>query len=323
MKKELEIWQFAAERLKQNESVILLVVVESKGSSPGRQGFKMAIAEDDWRGSIGGGVMEVRLVEQAKFKIYSAVRRPPSAIVEQIHQKNSINSSGMICSGKQTVVFYKLTKDDLRSVQKIIQCIKNERERYFQITSNNFRVIWKKKFDVDFRFTKSEADFLYEEKLGFKNKLFIIGGGHCALALSELMSKIDFHITLFDVRPNLNTIAKNKFAHEKHIIESYENISDFISSGANHFVVVMTLGYKSDEIVIRKLLAKNFKYFGVLGSKAKMATLLKNLRKENYSAEKLDKIHTPIGLPINSQTPEEIAVSIAAEIIAVKNGKFT
>ncbi|HKX83448.1 MAG TPA: XdhC family protein, partial [Pyrinomonadaceae bacterium] len=68
-----------------------------------------------------------------------------------------------------------------------------------------------------------------------------------------------------------------------------------------------------------QLIRKDFKYFGVLGSKAKMATLMKELRSEGYDEEKLKKIHTPIGLPINSRTPEEIAVSIAAEIIAVKN----
>jgi xanthine dehydrogenase accessory factor len=321
MNKELEIWQFAAERLKRDESVMLLVVAESSGSSPGRRGFKMIVAADDLIGSIGGGVMEVSLVEHAKLKIQNEKLKIDTEIVEQIHRKNSPASSGMICSGRQTVIFYKLANKDLRTVQKIIHYIKNDRERYLQITADNFRVFWKKKFDLDFRFTKSETDFLYEEKLGYKNHLYIIGGGHCALALSELMSKMDFYISLFDDREDLNTLDKNKFAHEKRIIESYEKIDEFISSGANHYVVVMTLGYKFDEIVIRKLLDKNFKYFGVLGSRAKMKTLLKNLEKEGIPKEKLNQIHTPIGLPINSRTPEEIAVSIAAEIIAVKNAK--
>jgi xanthine dehydrogenase accessory factor len=168
---------------------------------------------------------------------------------------------------------------------------------------------------------QSENEFLYEEKLGYKNKLFIIGGGHCALALSELMAKMDFHISLFDDRPNLNTLAKNKFAHKIRIIESYEQIDEFTPSGANNYVVVMTLGFAFDEIVIRKLFDKDFKYFGVLGSRAKMATLLKNLQKDGFDAEKLKQIRTPIGIEINSRTPEEIAVSIAAEIIAVKNAK--
>ena len=135
------------------------------------------------------------------------------------------------------------------------------------------------------------------------------------------MSKMDFHISLFDDREDLNTLAKNEFVHEKKIIETYEKIGDFIESGKNVYVVVMTLGYKFDEIVIRNLLDKNFKYFGVLGSKAKMKTLLRNLENEGFDKEKLARIHTPIGLHINSRTPEEIAVSIAAEIIAVKNSK--
>ena len=322
MNKELEIWQFAAKRLKRNESVVLLVVAESSGSSPGRQGFKMIVAEDDLRGSIGGGVMEIRLVELAKLKIKNEELKIGSEIVRQNHRKDTANPSGMICSGEQTVIFYKLNFGDLPAIRKIVRSLKNPQSKLLQITSNNLQVTENHPDDFDYRFIKrDERDFLFQEKLGFKNKLFIIGGGHCSLALSELASKMDFYISLFDDRPNLNTLAKNKFVHEKTILESYEKIGDFIPSGAKHFVVVMTLGYQSDEIVIRRLLDKDFKYFGILGSRAKMATLLKNLEKEGFSKEKLGKIHTPIGLQINSRTPDEIAVSIAAEIIAVKNAK--
>jgi xanthine dehydrogenase accessory factor len=83
----------------------------------------------------------------------------------------------------------------------------------------------------------------------------------------------------------------------------------------------MTLGYRSDAVVIRKLVGGEFKYFGVLGSRAKMGTLMKELRDEGLAVDELDRIRTPIGLPINSRTPEEIAVSIAAEIISVKNSE--
>ncbi len=320
MKKELELWQFAAAALKRNQSVVLLVVAESKGSSPGRVGFKMAVAENDLRGSVGGGVMEVNLVEQARFKIQDSRFKINSEIVWQNHKKNSANPSGMICSGEQTIIFYKLNFGDLPVIRKIVRALKNRQSKVLQITSNNFEVLENQPDNFDFRFERhSENDFLFQEKLGFKNKLFIIGGGHCALALSGLASKMDFYISLFDDRPELNTLTKNEFVHAKTIVKNYEKIGDFIPSGEKHFVVVMTLGYQTDEIVIRALLDKDFKYFGVLGSKAKMATLLKNLEKEGFAKEKLSRIHTPIGLQINSQTPEEIAVSIAAEIIAVKN----
>ena len=313
MNKELEIWRFAAEKLTRNESAMLLVVAESSGSSPGRQGFKMIVALDEMRGSIGGGVMEVALVEKAKFQIYSE-------IVEQVHRKNSPNSSGMICSGRQTVILFELKFEHLETIREIIFALENRQNCRLRISNFKFQISNSPIERSNFHFgQKGENEFIYEENLGFKNKLFIIGGGHCALALSEIAAKLDFHISLFDDRADLNTLAKNEFVDEKKVIGSYENIGEFIKSGDNIYVVVMTLGYKFDEIVIRKLFDKNFKYFGVLGSKAKMKTLLKTLEKEGFEKEKLANIHTPIGLPINSHTPEEIAVSIAAEIIAVKN----
>jgi len=324
MNKELEIWQFAAERLKRGEAILLLIVAESSGSSPGRQGFKMIVAKDDLAGSIGGGVMEVRLVDLAKFKIQNSKFKIEPEIVEQIHRKNSPHSSGMICSGRQKVIVFELKPAHLKDIDEIMAALESFQAKKLRITNYELRIMNSAAESAaqreDFRFAQTgEKEFVYEEILGLKNRLFIVGGGHCALALSELMSKLDFHISLFDDRADLNTLAKNEFVHEKRIIESYEKIGDFIPPGKNDYVVVMTLGYRFDEIVIRKLFDRNFKYFGVLGSKAKMKTLLKNLEKEGFDKEKLNKIRTPVGLPINSRTPEEIAVSIAAEIIAFKN----
>jgi xanthine dehydrogenase accessory factor len=81
----------------------------------------------------------------------------------------------------------------------------------------------------------------------------------------------------------------------------------------------MTFGYRSDDIALRALLNKPFTYLGVLGSKTKMEKLFTEYRKDEIKEELLQRVHSPIGLEINSQTPEEIAVSIAAEIIRVKN----
>lgn len=318
MNKELEIWRFAVEKLKNNQSVMLLVVAESYGSSPGRRGFKMAIGADDLTGSIGGGAMEIRLVGQAKLDIENEESKNDARVVEQNHRRNAANASGMICSGRQTVIFYKLKTTDLPTIETLVRSLENPQPKTLQITTNGFCVSDNQ--TNDFNFERQNAnDFLYEERLGSKNELFIVGGGHCALALSELMLKMDFHISLFDDRADLNTLEKNRFVHRKKIVESYENIGDFIDSGANVFVVVMTVGYKSDETVIRKLIDKNFKYFGVLGSAAKIKTLFRKLEQDGFDKEKLDKIRAPVGLKISSRTPEEIAVSIAAEIIRVKN----
>ena len=130
---------------------------------------------------------------------------------------------------------------------------------------------------------------------------------------------MDFYISVFDERKELNTIEKNDYAHEKKIIKDYAELSQLISPGKNNYVVIMTFGYRTDDIAIKALLNKDFKYFGVLGSKNKMKKMFADYRKENIGEDILKKIHAPIGMQIKSETPEEIAISIAAEIIKIKN----
>ena len=301
---------------------MLLVVAESSGSSPGRAGYKMAVAADgELCGSIGGGVMEVNLVEEARM-----LASEPGAIATgfrvQEHRTNSANASGMICSGKQTVILKRLNSSDLETVKLIAQNREDRTPSALVITRRSFileRTAPHNTNDSPCYFSKdNEGDFHYRESLDSEDVLYIIGGGHCALALSDLMSKLGFRISIFDDRPELNTIEKNEFADEIKIVDSYETIGELIKDD-NSYVVVMTLGYASDKVVMKALCERNFKYLGVLGSKAKMATLMKDLKSEGILADRLERIHTPIGIPINSHTPEEIAVSIAAEIISVKN----
>jgi xanthine dehydrogenase accessory factor len=297
---------------------MLLVVAESSGSSPGRAGYKMAVGSDgELCGSIGGGVMEVSLVEQAKVKSKKAKEK--CEVKEQVHRKNVPDSSGMICSGKQTVIFKELSPKELVAVEAALNALETGRRESLVITASEFTV-QPSEGRVQNAFERhGEKDFKYTAVLGENRRLYIIGGGHCAFALSELMSKLEFHIAIFDDRPSLNTLEKNKFADEITIIDGYEGVAEHIPNGDDVYVVVMTLGYASDAVVIRRLVDRDVKYIGVLGSKAKMASLLKELKNENFPTEKLARIHTPIGLPINSRTPEEIAVSIAAEIISIKN----
>ena len=163
MSKESELWQFVVSRLRRGESAMLLVVAESSGSSPGRAGYKMAVAADgELCGSIGGGVMEVRLVEQAKVKSKkakgknkSAIRNPQSEITEQVHQKNSPDASGMICSGKQTVIIRKLLPADLETVQEIIECLTKHDSKIIEISNLRFQIIENTKDNPSTSFTKT------------------------------------------------------------------------------------------------------------------------------------------------------------------------
>ncbi len=163
----------------------------------------------------------------------------------------------------------------------------------------------------------SKNTWTYTENINPKNQLYIIGAGHVGLATSEIFSKLNFEITMIDDRKDLNTLNNNQFIDNK-IITNYESINQFIPEGENTFVAIMTQGFKTDKIVLKKLIDKNVKYLGLLGSKTKLKTMFEVLEKEGISKNLLKKIHAPIGLAINSKTPMEIAVSIAAEVVGVK-----
>lgn len=319
MKKQLATWQLIKDSIEKNIAVMLLYVLESAGSSPGRQGFFMAVdAEGRMEGSIGGGIMEHKLVELAKQLLSDL--NPALQVKKQVHDKAAAkNQSGMICSGEQTVLIYPLQLNDVAAVEAIIKCLLENRSGTFGLspTGISFSV---KSEPANTTFTlQSEKDWQYSTTMGYKNHLYIIGGGHCALAFSRLMSGMDFYIHLFEEREGLNTLEQNNFVHEKQIVASYTELTSLIPSGPDQYVVIMTFGYRTDDIALRALMHKKFKYLGVLGSRKKIEKMWVSYKAEGISESLLERIHAPVGINIKSETPEEIAISIAAEIIKVKN----
>ncbi len=319
MKKKLAIWQLIEKSIQQNIEVMLLYVLGSMGSSPGRQGFFMAVnAAGEMEGSLGGGIMEYKFVEMAKSKLVE--RNDESSMHKQIHDKSvAKNQSGMICSGEQTIFLYTIQPTDIIHIKNIIKSLLGNRNGTLEISLKGFSFSEEVPGDNYTLNFSHEDNWVYREKIGYHNQLYIIGGGHCALAFSKLMCEMDFYIHLFDERDKLKTMLENDFVHVKQVIESYEQLSDLIPSGNNHYVVIMTFGYRTDDRALRALLGKEFKYIGMLGSKSKIDKMFADYQQEGLLDELLNGIFTPIGIQIKSQTPEEIAISIAAEIINVKN----
>ncbi len=322
----IKTWHLVHNSLVQQQAVMLLYVLESKGSSPGRQGFFMAVSLDNntgefaMEGSIGGGIMEHKFVEMAKEKLRAGSRE--SGVRKQVHDKAAAkNQSGMICSGEQTILLYPVQQKDKDAIHKLIASLEQNRNGTLILSPDGIGFLDDiPSCDHEYHFV-SEEKWWYKEKTGYKNQLTIIGGGHCSLALSRLMRSMDFYIRVYDTRADCKTFLENEAANEKHLLGEYDELERRIDSGSNHYVVIMTVGYRTDDIAIRALLQKEFAYLGVLGSARKMETLLAEYRKAGIPEALLQRISTPVGLPIKSQTPEEIAVSIAAQVILVKNGK--
>ncbi len=132
------------------------------------------------------------------------------------------------------------------------------------------------------------------------------------------MHFLGFYIRVYDDRPDLNTIKKNRFASEK-IVVDYDRIADQVSWCSSDHVVIMTMGYQDDLTVFRQLMHKDLRYLGMLGSERKIEALFCQLAEEGITKEALQKFFIPVGLQIYSKTAEEIAVSIAAQMILEKN----
>ncbi|WP_201979433.1 XdhC family protein [Hymenobacter rubidus] len=321
--RDLPVWALAAASLRAGTPVALLCVVRSEGSSPGRQGFKMAVTADTVAGSIGGGIMEHKWVELARQRLREA--DTASLLRPQIHRREApADRSGMMCSGEQEVLLWPLTPVDLATVGAIEQALQTNTGGSVALSlTTGLRLealaagVAAAAADTPFYDYRPGPAWRYREKLGFRDQLTIVGGGHVSLALSNVAAALDFELTVLDDRADLPTLDNNHAAHHRHVID-YENVAAEVTAGPHRYVVVMTVGYRTDAVVLRQLLGRPFRYLGVMGSVAKVAELRRGLREEGFSVAEIARLRGPIGLPIYSQTPEEIAISIAAELIQVR-----
>lgn len=315
----MEIWNFIKEEISNNKNTVLITVVERNGSSPGIVGFKMAVSETgDMRGSIGGGVMEYNMVELAKKT--AKLNDSKNFIKRQIHNPDADkDKSGLICSGDQTHAFITLNKSNIELVNQINTMFDNGDNGILKLNPNGLFFENKKGLaeKIDFKYS-DENSWQYVENIGIKPTLYIFGAGHVSLPLSEIFRAIDFKVIVLDDRKDLSTFENNNFAHQKYIID-FKNIGDIVPENENSYAVIMTVGHKSDEIVLKQLVTKKLKYLGMIGSKNKVKNIFESLKKQGIADTDLEKVDAPIGLAINSKTTPEIAISIAAKVVQIKN----
>lgn len=314
----MQFWKQILSALTHHKKIVLLYVLESKGSSPGRQGFKMMVSQnEDMFGSIGGGIMEHKLIELAKSKLEK--NDLSVAFKQQIHSKSvDKNQSGMICSGEQSIAMIPLGKKHMPLVKQIIECLQKGTSAELKLSPEGLNFLPEKsRMPYNFKFT-NEQNWQYTEKIGFKKYAYIIGGGHVGQALTKVLVDLEFHCTVIDDRQNLHTLDNNSYAHQKLIVD-YSELEKHIPENGNVFIFIMTFGYRSDLEVLKQLIDKKVAFTGMMGSKEKVKQLMKEMKWLGYSVEQLSTIHSPIGLAIKSRTPQEIAISIAAQLIQLAN----
>ncbi|CAN5483318.1 XdhC/CoxI family protein [soil metagenome] len=157
-----------------------------------------------------------------------------------------------------------------------------------------------------------EALFYVEPVMTTFNVL-ICGGGHIGRALAAACAPLDFAISVVDDRPQF--ASTDRFPAAKIICCPYEELAANFTADENTLAVVVTRGHSGDEACLRALLSSRAAYIGMVGSRAKWAALRDRLRIAGFSEDQLKRVVTPAGLDIGSVTPEEIAISIAAQLV--------
>ena len=160
------------------------------------------------------------------------------------------------------------------------------------------------------------------EPLRSGTPLVIFGGGHCGVALSFLAAWTGFTVTVVDNREEWANGRKHPAAARAMCIP-YDAILDRLELSADTYIAIMTHGHIHDASVLRQLLVREWAYLGMIGSGKKVREVFDALRREGVTEDRLSRVSAPIGVPIGSHTPEEIAVSIVAQMIAVRSGAGT
>lgn len=334
-----KLFQILGEILKQGDDAVLVSIVASSGSTPRGAGAHMLVTENGRIcGTIGGGAVEFH-----GEKIADEVRKTRSSRLVYFRlTKDEVRDLGMICGGDVHVYFHYVPNGD----QKML-ALANKVEELFTRGEQSWLISSVTPREESALCVYSEESGLFGaevpaaviENLGNRpgaitvgemtyycetlvqaGKVYIFGGGHVAQALVPALSAVGFRCVVLEDREKF---CKPELFHgvEETCLIDNERVLEFVDIGKNDYVVIMTRGHQFDQDIQAQILKTPARYIGVIGSRKKAAGVFENLRAYGFSDEDFARITTPIGLSIGAETPEEIAVSVAAQLIAVRAGK--
>ena len=312
--------------LQKNQDTVLVTIVADQGSAPRGAGSQMLVGRDGRiLGTIGGGAVEAKSEEMALKLLKDQI-----SCCHLFHLNEKAEEDiGMVCGGNVRVLFQyipgtsdywaKLAAEVLNRVAKRQRCwlvLRTDGSVPGMVDENGMEILGEevpgsvtRNGWIPFR---SEEYFCMPLPIG--ERAFLFGAGHCSQALAPLLDTVGFRVTVFDERAEYANRDSFPTA-ENVIVGDYTKLSDYIEFSDGDYVVIMTSGHSHDFDVQQQVLRGPFAYVGVIGSRKKTAFVNQKLREAGVPEEAIARVHTPIGTAIKAVTPEEIAVSIAGEMI--------
>ena len=351
-----EIYKEILNQQKQGNASALATVVSVKGSTPRAEGSRMLIKKDGGIvGSVGGGCLEATVWQAARDALKSGLPK----IVDYDLTGRTDTPEGLICGGIMKVFVDVLGAKPAFNAFEEIERIKGEGRALVLAAviadsgrspwSETPRLLVEKNGDtlgtlgdasLDSAVRKSADEVLksgtarlleipldgtgmalvFVEPVMPQPTVYIFGAGHIGFAVSKIAKMTGFRVSVIDDRPSYACAERFPEADE-FFVEDPADIVPNLKLNAGSYLVIACRGHLEDQRVLAEAVKTPAGYIGMLGSKKKTKTVFSNLRAEGITQAALDRIHSPIGLPISTETPEEIAVSIMAEIIDLRRRK--
>ena len=295
--------------MEKHHDTVLCTIIADSGSTPRGKGAQMLAGDAGLlSGTIGGGAVEGGAIALGR----TLLRERRSAVHEYKLRHNDGEDIGMVCGGDVTVHLQFIAAGDpvwKELAGSVMQRIALRQPGALVLALDGGAPALQDVPETD------GAHIALPLPIGERAILF--GGGHCSLALCPLLTTVGFRVTVVDDRPEL--VTKERFPMADAVICcDLDRVTETVPIGEEDYVVVMTNGHSHDFAVQEQVLRGKYAYIGVIGSRAKTASVNARLREAGISEAAIASVHTPIGTAIKAVTPEEIAVSIAGEMICVR-----
>ncbi len=303
-----------------NKECYLAVLTASEGSSPRSEGAYMLTDADGLVcGTIGGGAMEYAAVRQAQERL----QKGNADNFEHAYDLSA--AAGMACGGSCRVLFYHFAADadTLRLADTVLEAAAGSEPWWLllPLAAGRLRVAEYVPLEGRRGIVSLDGAEYYAEQYNYDGWVYIFGAGHVARELAPLLSRVGFKCAVLDDRKEFADPALFPTAERVQQVE-FADLARTCGLREQDYAVVMTRGHVYDAQCERYLLNTPARYIGIMGSKNKARLARETLLAEGYTQQQLARIVTPIGLDIGSETPAEIAVSIAAQLIRVRSEKY-
>ena len=345
-----DLYSIILDSLKTNRSSVLATIIRQKGHSPRSVGAKLLITEDGaLAGSIGGGDLEKAVMEAASKVISSslplAITNSPAiscggdveVFLEPVHPDNDIclhmykqitdinkrGGAGALAPAIDADLWQLgyVPKALFKSDGEITGLLPNMGDTGKGITDKMPSLIDARRPEI-ITCNRKEGDTfnIFIEPITSSPVLYLFGAGHISSQVVPLAKRVGFKIVVIDDRPEFSN--PHNFPDAENVFNyPYDDVIKKFPIDRSSFIVITTRSHSCDEMILGQALRTEAGYIGMIGSRRKISTIYNNLAKGGFADNDFDRVHSPIGIDIGAETPEEIALSIVSELVKARAGK--